>query len=261
MRHEQGQKTDSGPRRGTDCQWIVPTWQAPARVQAVSTTRIGGVSRGARRGWNLGMRAGDDPQAVGKNRRLLRRVLDLPGEPSWLRQVHGTTVAEAGSAVTEPEADASIARCAGAVCAVLTADCMPVLFCDRSASVVGAAHAGWRGLAAGVLEETLAAMSCGPADVLAWLGPCIGAEAYEVGEEVRDAFVAALPITSSAFRVSEAGRWMADLREIARMRLFEAGVRDVSGGEWCTWSDPQRFYSYRRDGVTGRMASLIWLGA
>ncbi len=227
--------------------FIKPDWPAPAGVHALVTTRAGGVSLPPFDSLNLGDHVGDDPAAVALNRQRLRAF--LPAEPCWLKQVHGTTVAQADGLRDAVEADASVAFLPGSVCAVLTADCLPVLFCDRKGSRVAAAHAGWRGLAAGVLESSVAAMRCDPADILAWLGPAIGPQAFEVGDEVREAFVPGRP-----------GKWFADIYELARLRLMQAGVGSVHGGGFCTHADAGRFYSYRRDGTTGRMAALVWLG-
>ena len=237
--------------------WIVPDWPAPARVRALATTRSGGVSAPPYDGFNLATHVGDDPAAVIENRRRLRSA--LPAEPLWLTQVHGTRVVSAEAAESGSEADACVARAPGRVCAVQSADCLPVLFADLAGTVVAAAHAGWRGLAAGVLERTAAAMAVAPKDLIAWLGPAIGPAAFEVGAEVRGIFCAADPAAAGAFAANERGRWQCDLAALARLRLAQAGVTRVFGGGWCTYSDPLRFYSYRRDGVTGRMASLIWL--
>jgi YfiH family protein len=243
--------------------WLIPDWPAPANVRAFMTTRGGGVSRPPWDSLNPASHVGDDPAAVAENRRVLRA--DLPAEPLWLDQVHGTCVAEAAGD-EPPCADAGLARQPGHVCAVLTADCLPVLFCDRAGTVVAAAHAGWRGLAAGVLEETVAKMAVPPGEVLAWLGAAIGPDAFEVGDEVREAFVSRHPLTAVAFRPAFPGtldeapkKWLADIYALARIRLAAAGVGEVYGGGLCTVSDPARFYSYRRDGTTGRMASLVWL--
>ena len=237
--------------------WLLPDWPAPARVRALVTTRAGGVSESPYDGFNLATHVGDDPASVARNRALLRQA--LPGEPLWLEQVHGCAVADAASAMAGARADAAVAARRGAVCAVLTADCLPVLFCDRNATVVAAAHAGWRGLAGGVLEATLARMAVPPAQVLAWLGPAIGPRAFEVGEEVRAAFVGIHAEAGHAFQPADApGKWLADLYALARLRLAAAGVSAVYGGGLCTRSDA-RFYSYRREPVTGRFASLIWL--
>ncbi|MEW7865899.1 peptidoglycan editing factor PgeF [Aeromonas diversa] len=241
--------------------FIQPDWPAPARVRALSTTRAGGLSVGAFTGLNLGDHVGDDPATVLANRALLQQEASIPGRIPWLTQVHGTAVHQAGTPfTTAPEADAACAHQARQPCAVMTADCLPVLFCDRAGTVVAAAHAGWRGLHAGVLEETLNAMGCEPAEVLAWMGPAIGPNAFEVGPEVRDAFLADQAEAVAAFTPSpNVGKWLADIYALARLRLARAGVSAVYGGEHCTVSDPARFYSYRRDSQTGRMVSLIWL--
>lgn len=240
-------------------QWLTPHWPAPDRVRALVTTRAGGFSTGPYAGLNLGDHVGDDPEAVARNRRLLTRALGLPGEPLWLRQVHGCDVARAGRDGPGCEADAAVATAPGQVCGVLTADCLPLLLCDRAGTRVAAVHAGWRGLAGGVIEEALDDMGGDPTQLLCWLGPAIGPDAFEVGPEVRDAFLATDPGDATAFRPSPAGRWLADIYTLARRRLARRGVGYVGGGEYCTVSDPVRFYSYRRDGVTGRMASLIYL--
>ncbi|BBP03923.1 laccase domain protein [Sulfuriferula plumbiphila] len=237
--------------------WIVPDWPASAQVRALVTTRAGGVSTAPYAGLNLGDHVGDDPARVAQNRTILRA--SLPAEPVWLKQVHGIAVFDADSGIASTEADASVTRQAGPVCAVLTADCLPVLFCDRDGSVVAAAHAGWRGLVGGVLEATAAAMQVPADSVMAWLGPAIGAQAFEVGDEVREAFVAVQPEASAAFVAQRRGKWLADIYALARLRLQRIGVTRIYGGGACTYSEPVRFYSYRRDGATGRMASLIWL--
>lgn len=227
------------------------------------TTRQGGVSQKPFASFNPATHVGDDPAAVAENRRLLRAGLraGLPAEPLWLNQVHGSGVASfsAPGIPGTPEADAAVARAPGQVCVVLTADCLPVLFCDQEGSVVAAAHAGWRGLASGVLERTLEAMAVPSDRVLAWLGAAIGPDAFEVGPEVRDAFTAQHPKTAKAFKPGRGDRLIADIYELARQRLAAAGVIRVYGGGLCTLRDSERFYSYRRDGRTGRMASLIWM--
>lgn len=238
--------------------WIRPDWPAPARVQALSTTRAGGVSLPPYDSLNLGVHVGDQSADVAANRAVLRG--QLPGEPCWLNQVHGTRVVDAAQPESVPHADAVVSRRAGAVCVVMTADCLPVLLCDRAGSVVGAAHAGWRGLQGGVIEATAAAMQIPPSDIIAWLGPAIGPNAFEVGDEVRAAFVGDAAIAAAAFRPSTtSGKWLADIYLLARQRLQALGVNSISGGDLCTVTDRERFFSYRRDGVTGRMASLIWL--
>lgn len=235
----------------------VPEWEVPANVRALQTTRNGGVSGAPWASLNLGDHVGDDPAAVAANRaRLASR---LPAEPLWLTQVHGTVAVDAEKVPKTAIADAAFARQAGHVCAVMTADCLPVLFCDRQGTVVAAAHAGWRGLLAGVLENTVAAMRVLPGDLLTWLGPAIGPGNFEVGDEVRRAFVAVDPAASLAFMPGESGKWLCDIYLLARQRLSALGVLSVSGGGACTVSEAERYFSYRRDGVTGRMASLIWL--
>ncbi len=236
--------------------WLLPDWPAPARVKACVTTRVGGVSLSPFDSFNLGDHVDDDPQAVAQNRVRLQAAIGC--EPAWLRQVHGVVVAAADAACVA-EADASWTARAGVACAVLTADCLPVLFCDRAGTRVAAAHAGWRGLAGGVLETTLAALAVPAAEVLVWLGPAIGPQAFEVGGEVRDIFLAAHPQAETAFVPSlNAGRFMADIYALARIRLAACGISAVYGGGLCTVTDP-RFYSYRRAARTGRFASLVWL--
>jgi len=238
---------------------IYPDWPAPATVRAVSTMRQGGISTGPWASLNLADHVDDDPRAVQENRRLLREALDLPAEPMWLRQVHGNRVVEAGSG--DQQADASVVRVPGCVSAVLTADCLPALFCDRAGQRVAAAHAGWRGLASGVLENTVREMEVDPGKLLVWLGPAIGPQAFEVGDEVRSAFVDSHPQAAGAFAPRPGHRWLADLYKLARIRLSAVGVHAVYGGDRCTFTETDDFYSYRRDGETGRMASLIWLSA
>jgi YfiH family protein len=242
-----------------DAGWIVPDWPAPVRVGSLTTTRRGGFSAGAFAGLNLGEHVGDDPAAVAANRELVRRRIGV--QPVWLRQVHGVRVIDAADGVGPhpAEADAAFTRQAGVACAVMTADCLPVLLCDTGGTVVAAAHAGWRGLLAGVLEATVAAMEAPGRELLAWLGPAIGPQAFEVGDEVRAAFVAADSAAAAAFRPSGRGKWLADIYLLARQRLAGRGVTRVFGGDFCTVSETERFYSHRRDGQTGRMASLIWL--
>jgi hypothetical protein len=244
-----------------DPDWIVPDWPAPANVRAFVTTRAGGVSEGPFASFNLGVRAGDDAQAVAANHaRLLDR---LPAEPKWLRQVHGNVVVDAdalsGIQVNAPEADASVARCPGTVCVIQVADCVPVLIADRSGTAVAAAHAGWRGLSGGVIESTVERLALAPEGLMAYLGPGIGPKAFEVGADVRDAFLAHDAAAGSAFAPHAPGKWMADLFRLARQRLAALGITQVYGGGDCTYSDPRRFYSYRRDKTTGRMAALIWI--
>lgn len=244
----------------TELDLIRPDWPAPPRVRAACTSRGGGVSTGRYAGLNMGRSGGDDAAAVSENRRRVQAALGTPGEAYWIRQVHGARVVRMPDDAPEPEADASYSLTPGVVCAVQAADCLPVLFCDRAATVVAAAHAGWRGLCGGVLEATVAALPVPPAELLAWLGPAIGPEAFEVGEDVREQFLAADAEAALAFRAGNAaGKHYADLFLLARQRLRRAGVTQVYGGGLSTHADPRRFYSYRRDGITGRMAALIWL--
>lgn len=237
--------------------FIVPDWPAPANVHALVTTRGGGVSVGPYASLNLADHVGDDPAAVAENRRRLRAL--LPAEPVWLDQVHGTRCVDAAGVAPGSKADASFTRTPGVVCAVLTADCLPVLLCDEAGTVVAAAHAGWRGLAAGVLEATVAAMGVPGERLLAWLGPAIGPASFEVGGEVRDAFVAHDPAAETAFRARANGKWLCDLTRLARLRLAALGVCRLTSADFDTCRDAERFFSYRRDGATGRMASLIWI--
>lgn len=246
----------AGASRAFRASCIVPDWPAPPGVGALITTRCGGVSAGAYASWNLGDHVGDDPSCVAENRRRLGEL--LPRQPQWLQQVHGTRVIDLDREDGR-EGDAAVARAPGMVCAVLTADCLPVLLCDRAGCVVGAVHAGWRGLAAGVLERACAAMKVPAAELLAWLGPAIGQDAFEVGDEVRAAFLAFDAQAARAFRPGRPGKWHADLYLLARQRLARLGAESVHGGGCCTFSEAQRFYSFRRDGVTGRMASLVWI--
>ncbi|MDR2207410.1 MAG: peptidoglycan editing factor PgeF [Azoarcus sp.] len=243
--------------------FLVPEWPAPSTVRSLVTTRVGGVSKPPYDTFNLGLHVGDDPAAVAANRARLRR--HVPAEPFWLEQVHGVEVALAGEGGGVPvRADASVARKAGVVCTIMTADCLPVLFCNDEGTVVAAAHAGWRGLAADVLEAALTAMEVKPERVMAWLGPAIGPAAFEVGEEVRVAFLASDPEARNVFAPCEIeGKWFADIFTLARRRLMRAGVRRdrIYGGGVCTVSENERFYSYRREAITGRFASLVWLDA
>lgn len=267
---------------------MVPDWPAPMRVHAYFTLRAGGVSQFPYDSLNVGAHVGDVRGAVRENRRRLRESLQLPAEPVWLQQVHGitvvdlgalehmnavatgTTTAEAGTPAPSggdillellepPRGDAAIARSIARVCTIQVADCMPVLFATRDGSAVGAAHAGWRGLAAGVLEETIRQLQVSPSDLLVWLGPSIGQKHFEVGEEVRAEFITVDAGAASAFEANDRDRWQCDLYALARRRLAALGVENVFGGGWCTYADSARFFSFRRDGQCGRMAALIWL--
>jgi polyphenol oxidase len=239
--------------------WLVPEWPAPARVRAFVTTRAGGVSAGEHASLNLGLSSGDLPGHVRRNREIVRRV--LPADPRYLRQVHGIEVAAIDTLAAESEvsADAAVAASPGCVATVLTADCMPLLLADRAGSRVAAVHAGWRGMAAGVIERALEALRVEPSEVLAWMGPTIGPDAFEVGAEVRAAFVARDARAGEAFRAHTPGKFMADLYLLARQRLHARGVRAVFGGGFCTYHEPGRFFSYRRVRRSGRMGAFIWM--
>lgn len=238
--------------------WIPADWPAPPGIVAGCTTRAGGVSTDSKFALNLGAHVGDAPEAVIENRRRVVNDLELRGEPLWLNQIHGRDVVDADATVSDvPTADASVSSRAGQALAIMTADCLPVLFCSKDGKRIAAAHAGWRGLAAGVLEKTLETMNTERRDVLCWLGPAISASAYEVGGEVRDAFLKLDPGFSGCFAENDRGRWQADIAGIARLKLTAAGVTTVSGGDFCTFGDAERFYSHRRDPTTGRQASII----
>ncbi len=238
--------------------FIRPNWPAPKNVKALQTTRLGGVSLPPYDSLNLGDHVEDDVSLVVQNRQILEQF--LPGSPLWLKQVHSTVVVDDIQAVHNPEADACFTQAQHQVCTVMTADCLPVLFCNESGTQVAAAHAGWRGLAGGVLENTLATFKDEPASILAWLGPAIGPDTFEVGLPVYDAFCHAQPEAIAAFKGIEGqNKWYADIYKLARLCLRSAGVTQIYGGEYCTYSDKNRFFSYRRDGVTGRLASCIWL--
>jgi len=235
-------------------------WPAPPKIKALCTTRQGGVSSAPFDQLNLGDHVGDNPQAVSDNRQLLLNSLSLVKPAQWLKQVHGVEVVEACSDQQVREADACYTTESGVACVIMTADCLPVLFTDTAGSKVAAAHAGWRGLADGVLEQTLAQFD-DPSEVSVWMGPAIGPNAFEVGQEVFDRFVDDLAESRDAFKpsTSHQDRWMADIYQLARLRLNRAGVRQISGGGFCTYTDSDRFFSYRRQAQTGRMASLIWI--
>jgi polyphenol oxidase len=238
---------------------LAPQWPAPPGVHAAFTLRAGGASAAPYDSLNVGAHVGDAPACVAENRRRVREHLGLPAEPAWLEQVHGTEVLELEAEEPHGPADAVITRRPGRVCAVQVADCMPVLFAARDASVIGVAHAGWRGLAAGILDATVARLGVEAAELVAWLGPAISAPHFEVGSEVRGAFVAHDAAAAGAFAANARGRWQCDLAALARQRLAALGVAAVCGANWCTYADRQRFFSFRRDGRCGRMAALIWL--
>lgn len=240
--------------------WIIPDWPAPPTVNAVSTTRQGGESRPPFDSLNLGDHVGDDGVTVAANRHRVGELLRLPAEPLWLEQVHGTVVSGMDNRNCHPQADASVALKPNQVSIVMTADCLPVLFCDRAGTRVASAHAGWRGLCDGVLENTIEQLDCAADDILVWLGPAIGPEQFEVGDEVRAAFMQHDVRAEEAFVPGDQpGKWLADIYLLARQRLQQQGIEHIYGGGLCTVSDSERFFSYRRDSQTGRMASLIWL--
>lgn len=243
--------------------FIVPDWPAPAGIKACTTTRYplevdrDQLSAGDYAGLNLGDHVGDDPQQVMANRRYVEQALALPESPVWLQQVHGTAVVNTAYAEQDLVADAAVAYGKG-VCTVMTADCLPVLLCDMRGRAIAAVHAGWRGLLDGVIENTVSAMGDRPHLIMAWLGPAIGPQVFEVGNEVRAAFVDKQPAAADCFTPVDEQHWLADIYALACLRLTMAGVRDIYGGEHCTVNQPEQFYSYRRDQQTGRMASLIW---
>jgi YfiH family protein len=245
-------------------EWLTPSWPAPPTVRALSTLRGGGVSTGRYASLNLGNHVWDAPEAVAENRRRLRVAAGLPAEPAWLTQVHGVGVANldilpADLAQPAPAADGAVTRAPGRICAILTADCLPVLFATQTGDAAAAAHAGWRGLAGGVIEATVTALDVAPASLLVWLGPAIGTQHFEVGAEVRDELVRDDPGARTAFVPNARGRFMADLPGLARRRLERLGVTRIYGGGECTHGQAERYFSHRRDGETGRQASLVWL--
>lgn len=238
---------------------IVPEWPIPEGVAACSSTRVGGVSHDAWASLNLGAHCGDNLEHVEENRKRMFAAGNLPSKPVWLEQVHGKDVLRlTGEPYASKRADASYSKTTGTVCAVMTADCLPVLFCNRAGTEVAAAHAGWRGLCAGVLEETVACFDDRPGNIIAWLGPAIGPQAFEVGPEVRDAFIDKDSQAVSAFQ-SKGDKYLADIYQLARQRLGNVGVTQIFGGDRCTFTEKGDFFSYRRDNTTGRMASFIWL--
>jgi len=240
--------------------WITPQWPAPANVKALATLRSGGVSVGPYASLNLATHVGDRRENVDRNRALLRDAARLPSEPVWLEQVHGVAVWDAACASAEPPvADAAIARVPNCICTIMTADCLPVVFCDLDGGAVGAAHAGWRGLAGGVLEATVEAMESVPSRVIAWLGPAIEHSAFEVGEEVREQFLSRSAAHEPAFVRNERNRWQADIYRLARIELVRLGLAGVYGGDFNVFGESERFFSYRREKQTGRMATMVWL--
>ncbi len=240
--------------------WIVPDWPAPSCVRALTTTRIGGVSAPPFDTLNMAQHVGDRARSVEANRKWLNDSVGLSGQPRWLRQVHGNRIVDAGVVTATVEADGSYTRDAGKVCVVLTADCLPLLLCERLGAAVAVAHAGWRGVAAGVVEAAVASLApAAPDQLIAWLGPAIGPMAFVVGDEVRATFLAMDMAAGDAFHPVADARWQADLYQLARLRLAGCGIREIHGGGFCTYTDERRFYSFRRNKTTGRMATLIWI--
>lgn len=239
--------------------FLWPNWQVSDRVKACISTRLGGYSLPPYDSMNLALHVGDDKLRVMKNRNELQKRLNLPSEPAWLEQVHGTNVAVAEKDLFPCKADATISFEAGYVCAIMVADCLPVLFCDQRATRVGVAHAGWRGLASGILENTIKALDCDPTQLHAFLGPAIGPDAYQVGDSVRDAFLTENDLYALCFLPDNRGTWRANLYQLARSKLQSIGVRNISGGLHCTYHNHKHFFSYRREANTGRIAALIYL--
>ncbi len=238
---------------------ITPDWPAPGNIRAFSTTREGGVSTGSFESMNLSLHCADNPHSVVANRLRLREAAQLPAKPNWLRQQHGSQVVMAEHVSRPVPADSIVARSKGVVCAVISADCLPILVCSASGDEVAAIHAGWQGLAKGVIGACVRALKTAPQDLLAWIGPGIGAEHYEVDAKVRRAFAVPESVLSHSFHPSGAGHWQADLVALAVYFLEECGVQQIVCSDLCTFDDEQRFFSFRRDGVTGRMASIIWM--
>lgn len=240
-----------------DDNWLKADWPVASNIYAGTTLRTGGLSMAPYTSWNMGLHTGDDPQHVLQN----RQKLCLPAEPYWLEQVHGTQLVEAKQNSKMPEqADGAYSRSKNTICAVMTADCLPVLFCDAKGQQVAAVHAGWRGLAAGILDNTVCQFSDPAETLLVWLGPAISQSAYEVGDEVRAAFTSRNTESKTAFKAGKKNHWWMDLYALARLNLARLGVEQVYGGDVCTYNDVEKFFSYRRDGETGRMLSVIWIG-
>jgi len=238
-------------------EFIYPDWPAPENVRSISTSRLGGVSQGVFASNNLALHVGDDGENVRINRQRLKALCSLPAEPTWLTQIHSNIVVNCDE--VSCEADASYTDQINQICVVMTADCLPILLCDKSGQQIAAVHAGWRGLLNNVIENSLARFHGSTNDIIAWLGPAIGKEVFEVGNEVYDAFVERHNAAADFFRARENNKYLADMVGLAKLRLKLVGVSGIYGGQYCTFSDEARFFSYRRDGVCGRMASLIWL--
>ena len=236
--------------------WLQPDWPAPANIHAATTLRTGGASQNNYVSLNTATHVGDNPDLVCQNRQIIKTLLNLPSEPIWLNQIHSNRAIKAIATDTPQQADASYTDQSSVVCAVMTADCLPLLVCSTDGSEIAAIHAGWRGLLDDVIDNTIAAMQ--NKDLLVWLGPAIGAEHFEVGDEVRAAYVAKSAEYASAFKQKNQDKWLADIYQLARINLAFLGITKIYGGDFCTLTDQERFYSYRRDKVTGRMATLIW---
>ena len=240
-------------------QYIIPDWPVAAHVKSVITTRYGGASRGCYAGFNVADHVGDDADTVAANRKQLAQDLELPGEPLWLEQVHGTRVVDAGGAQPGEQADGSFTHTRNRVCAVMTADCLPLLLCDKSGSRVAALHAGWRGLAAGIIERGMEQLAVPGEELIVYLGPAIGPSVFEVGDEVREQFCRQDDVAAEAFRKAGPNKWLADIYLLARQRLHQRHVSQIYGGGRCTYTEAAEFFSYRRDGQCGRMVSMVWM--
>ncbi len=236
--------------------WLVPDWPAPANIHAATTLRTGGVSLGAFSSLNPAAHVSDDNERVRQNRQIIRAMLNLPAEPIWLEQIHSNRAVKAVKTASLGQADASYTNESGVVCAVMTADCLPLLICSTDGAQIAAIHAGWRGLLAGVITNTVVAMQ--QQDFLVWLGPAIGPDCFEVGPEVREDFLEKSASFNDAFKRQGNGKWLADIYQLARIELAVLGIINVYGGTHCTFTEHERFYSYRRESQTGRMATLIW---
>lgn len=235
---------------------LIPDWPAPRNIRAATTLRPGGSSSGAFASLNMAMHVGDEDERVKQNRLTVKNLLQLPVEPSWLEQIHGNDIIKASATGRLERADASYSDETGIVCAVMTADCLPLLMCSSEGKQVAAVHAGWRGLLAGIITQTVATFN--DRDLLVWLGPAIGPDCFEVGSEVRNAFLEKAPACTDAFKPGKQDKWLADIYQLARIELTGLGIRRIYGGHFCTYTDAERFYSYRRESKTGRMATLIW---
>lgn len=247
------------PQTPDNLHWIPADWPAPSNIHAGTTTRIGGYSHGVWSAMNLALHVGDNPEHVARNRAYIKEFLSLPAEPHWLEQTHSNKVINLTKDYTSRPADGAYTTTPHQVCVVLTADCLPLLLCNTAGKEIAAIHVGWRGFCANIITSALNTFSTMPGELMAWIGPCISAEHYEVGDEVRSACLQVVGDHGNAFSASRPGHWFADIQKLVRHQLSMAGVKQIYGGEYCTCTDDQHFYSYRRDGTTGRMASLIWM--